>query len=126
MSEMTSNKPYLMRATIEWIVDNGCTPHVVVDTFVKGVSVPEGFDRDGQLTLNISVNAVRDFVLDNQLLSFSAKFNGMPMQVYVPCGAILAVIAQENGQGIFFKSEEAPEPPEPAKPKGRPGLKLVK
>ena len=126
MSKMTSNKPYLMRATIEWIVDNQLTPHLVVNTLVDGVSVPEGFSQDGQITLNISANAVRDFELNNDSVSFSAKFNGLPCELYIPCRAVLGVIAQENGQGIFFEIEEFEEPP-PQKPsKGRPGLKLVK
>jgi len=126
MSKMTSNKPYLMRATIEWIVDNECTPHLVVNTLLDGVLVPEGFSKDGQITLNISASAVRDFQVTNEAVSFSAKFNGVPCDLYVPCYAVMGVVAQENGQGIFFEIEEPEDVPPPKPPKGKPGLKLVK
>ena len=126
MSKMTSNKPYLMRATIEWIVDNQFTPHLIVNTLLEGVLVPDGFSKDGQITLNISAGAVRDFQVTNESVSFSAKFNGLPCELFVPCRAVMGVIAQENGQGIFFEIEEPEEIPPPKAVKGKPGLRLVK
>lgn len=34
---MTSHRPYLLRALVEWINDNGMTPHVLVDAGLPGV-----------------------------------------------------------------------------------------
>jgi stringent starvation protein B len=84
--------------------------------------------------LNISPTAVLGLKLDNDGLMFSARFGGVPMEVYAPIGAVLGIYARENGQGMVFEAEEAPTEPPPGgapapgpadKPK-RPGLKIVK
>jgi stringent starvation protein B len=51
---MTSNRPYLLRAFFDWIVDNECTPHLVVNADFPAVQVPTQFVQDGQIVLNIS------------------------------------------------------------------------
>lgn len=136
---MKSSRPYLVRALYEWIVDNDCTPHLLVDAEYKGVQVPSGFASDGQIVLNISPTAVRNLHMDNEAVSFEGRFAGVPQSLYVPSGAVLAVYARENGQGMVFDSEpstmgnEEIEDPddispddEPPRPSGRPSLKVVK
>lgn len=103
---MTPNRPYLLRAFFDWIVDNQCTPHLVVDADFPAVIVPTQFVQDGQIVLNISPSAVTQFSLDNTQLSFNARFGGQPMQVYVPLGAVLAIYARENGEGTVFTADE--------------------
>ncbi|ALS34067.1 MULTISPECIES: ClpXP protease specificity-enhancing factor [Pseudoalteromonas] len=103
---MTPNRPYLLRAFFDWIVDNECTPHLVVDADYPAVQVPTQFVQDGQIVLNISPSAVTQFSLDNEQLSFSARFGGQPMQVYVPLRAVLAIYARENGEGTVFTADE--------------------
>ena len=103
---MTSNRPYLLRAFFDWIVDNECTPHLVVNADFPAVQIPTQFIQDGQIVLNISPSAVTQFSMDNQQLSFSARFGGQPMQVYVPIGAVLAIYARENGEGTVFTADE--------------------
>ena len=46
---MTSNRPYLLRAFFDWIVDNQCTPHLVVNADFPNVIVPTQFVQDGQI-----------------------------------------------------------------------------
>ena len=132
---MTPSRPYIVRAIYEWIVDNDCTPHLLVDATCHGVIVPETFVKDGQIVLNISPHAIKDLLIDINGLSFNARFGGVPMAVFVPVVAILAIYAKENGQGMVFGSEAgAPDPddvppppkPEPAKGEGKPSLKVVK
>jgi len=106
---MTPNRPYLLRAFYDWIVDNDCTPHLVVNAEYPAVQVPMQFVQDGQIVLNISPSAVTHFDMDNQQLSFNARFSGQPMQVYVPMGAVLAIYARENGEGTVFTQETFPE-----------------
>lgn len=108
---MRSSRPYLIRALSEWILDNQATPHVVVDASLPEVHVPTNFIANGQIVLNISPSAVRDLLIGNDALSFSARFGGVPMQVYVPISAILAIYAKENGQGMVFGQE--PGDPDP-------------
>jgi stringent starvation protein B len=137
MTIMTPSRPYLMRALNEWILENDCTPYVLVDAGMPGVQVPEDYVDNGQIVLNISMSAVKSLLIDDDGLSFNARFGGVPIDLYVPMVAILAIYAKENGQGMVFGSEAgAPDPNKPPgstktkrddKPvKVRPSLKVVK
>ncbi|MFT7560140.1 MAG: stringent starvation protein B [Flavobacteriales bacterium] len=130
---MNSSKPYLLNALYQWIVDNNCTPHIVVKALAAGVSVPEQYiDKNGEIVLNISPSAVQTFNMDNTAVSFSARFGGVSQDIYVPTFAVLSIYAHENGRGMMFDAEDQPDPspPEPenksdAAPK-RPSLRVVK
>ena len=128
---VTSSRPYIMRALYEWIVDNDCTPYVLVDATVAEVQVPQQFVKDGQIVLNISPSAVMDLNITNDAVFFNGRFGGVATDVYVPVSAVVGIYARENGQGMVFEPEDPPEPPddtppEPDKPEGRPALKIVK
>ncbi len=103
---MTPNRPYLLRAFYEWIVDNNCTPYLVVDATVAGVKVPLQHVKDGQIVLNISPGAVGNLLLGNDAVTFNARFSGNPFALYVPQRAVLAIYARENGAGTMFTPEE--------------------
>ena len=130
---MTSHRPYLLRALVEWINDNDMTPHLLVDASVSGVMVPPSAVHDGRVILNIAERAVAQLHMDNHEVSFSARFGGVSQPVRVPIAAVLAVYARENGQGMMFEPEPIPDPdstppderikkPNPAKP----SLRVVK
>ena len=114
---MTSSRPYLLRALLDWISDNGLTAHLLVDATRPEVVVPTQFVQDGKITLNIGPAAVQGLEMGNEAISFSARFAGRPMQVYVPVGAVLAIFARENGQGMMFGNE----PGSDITPDGDPG-----
>mgnify|MGYP000681106389 CR=1 FL=1 len=117
MQTMTPSRPYLMRALHEWILENDCTPYVLVDAGLPGVQVPEDYIQNGQIVLNVSPSAVKFLLIDDDGLSFNARFGGMPLDLYVPMVAILAIYAKENGQGMVFGSEAgAPDPDKPPEP----------
>lgn len=133
---MTPSRPYLVRALNEWIVDNDMTPYLVIDAGIQGVRVPEDYVTNGQIILNVSPTAVTGLIIEDDAIEFSARFGGVPMQVYVPVIAVMAIYAKENGQGMVFGAEPgAPEPPdpdgdhkpEPSEPSHqKPSLKVVK
>lgn len=130
---MTSNRPYMIRALYEWILDNDFTPHIVVYAHAPNVEVPlEYVNKDGQIVLNIAPRAVDSIDLGNKAISFQARFGGVPTRLYVPCQAVLGIYARENGQGMMFDLENTPEPePEPTPPSPdpkphRPSLRVVK
>lgn len=102
---MLSSRPYLARALYEWLLDNDQTPYIVVDAEHEGVQVPGQFIQNGQIVLNIAPTAVRDLSLANDAVTFSARFSGQPMQVIVPCEALIALYARENGVGMVFGHE---------------------
>lgn len=132
---MNPSRPYLLRALNEWILDNHLTPYVVVDAGIKGVEVPSDYVSNGQIVLNISPGAVKGLLISNDALEFSARFGGVPMQVYVPVQAVMAIYAKENGQGMVFGAEPGapgPDGPGPSSSDStssgakKPSLKVVK
>lgn len=108
---MISTRPYLIRAFYEWIVDSDCTPHIVVNAEEKDVVVPQEFVEGGQIVLNVSMPAVHNLALNNEAVSFQARFGGVAHDVYVPTHAVLAIYARENGRGMVFSEEEDSPPP---------------
>jgi stringent starvation protein B len=102
---MTTNQPYLLKAFFDWIIDNGMTPYMVIDTSSTDVEVPVDFVRDGQIVLNVSPNACVNFFMDLEQVSFQARFGGMPMVVRFPCTSVTAIYAKENGAGTVFSIE---------------------
>jgi stringent starvation protein B len=124
----TKQRPYLIRAMHEWMMDNGFTPHIVADATVAGLKIPSGHVKEGKIVLNVSHSATRGLVLGNDAIGFEARFDGVAQQVSVPVHAVLGIYARETGQGMVFSAEDSPEPPADAPPSGpsRPTLKVVK
>lgn len=101
MSEAASTKPYLIRALYEWCTDHGYTPHIAVKVQGK-VRVPMEFVRNGDIVLNIAFSATGNLKMDNEAISFKARFGGVSRDIYVPIAAIAAIYASENNQGMGF------------------------
>jgi len=93
---MTSNRPYLIRAIYDWIIDNGMTPHLMVDAEHPSSIVPLEFADEGRIVLNVAPHAVHGFHIGNDLIRFSARFGGQRL------------FARENGQGMLFPEEDLP------------------
>lgn len=106
-TEMTSSRPYLLRALNEWILDNDLTPHIVVDATYENVVVPTQYVEADKIVLNISPGAVSNFNITNEYICFSARFSGKAMEIFVPVTAVLALYSKENGQGMVFNEEKA-------------------
>ncbi len=138
---MTSSRPYIIRAIYEWIADNGLTPYILVDARSESVVVPENYIDNNRIILNISTSATHGLALGNEGVTFNARFNGAPLDIYIPTASVLAIYAQENGQGMMFgdsDNENGPKPPSgsidppPRLPGGgngatkKPSLKIVK
>ncbi len=137
-SDLSSRRPYLLRAMHEWMSDNHQTPHIVVDANVEGVVVPVQFVKDGRIVLNVSYSAASGIQIENDGISFHARFGGTPMSVSIPVRAVLGIYGRESGEGMLFGEEDdgaEPPPPEsdpeptpdgPAEPPRRSHLKIVK
>lgn len=104
---LTPKRPYLLRAFYDWIVDNNMTPHILVNAEAEAVNVPRQHIKDGKIVLNISPMAVQDFMMDNEALSFSARFGGVSFYIYCPMYAIEALYAREAPvEGVSFSAGE--------------------
>jgi len=133
MSDVPSNKPYLIRALHQWCSDNGFTPFMAV--FVDStVEVPREFVKNDEIVLNLSTEACHQLQIENDYISFQARFGGVPRKILVPITHVLAIYARENGQGMSFPfdsssiEEQIPEKPEPSETKSakQSFLKIVK
>ena len=137
-----STKPYFIRAIYEWCSDCGYTPYLSVRVDEK-TRIPLEYVKNGEIVLNVSLNATRNLTINNELIQFSARFNGVSREVSIPVDRVQGIFARENGQGAFFTVETpaaiaaAPpmsavatgeadaEPPRPPAP-GKARLKIVK
>ena len=130
--ESTSTRPYLVRALYEWCTDNGLTPYVAVlaDDTVK---VPREYVQNGEIVLNISVDATSGLKLSNEFIEFKARFAGVAREIVVPMDRVIAIYARENGQGMAFPppvpvvSDDGAPPPELSDepPPAAKGIQLV-
>ena len=135
MSDVPSNKPYLIRALHQWCTDFGFIPFIAVFVDAR-VEVPMEFVKNDEIVLNLSLEACHQLQLENDWISFQARFGGIPRKIMVPVTHVLAIYARENGQGMSFpfdaaqardlhladSGDKAPERPATA----RPSLKIVK
>jgi len=133
MNELTSSRPYFVRAVYQWIIDNGLTPYILVDSDIEYTEVPREYVKDGRIILNVAPMAVRDLLLGNEAISFSARFSGVAKAIYAPIQSITAIYAKENGKGVFFDQTgdlqpppDTPEPPQKSRSGKKPTLKVIK
>jgi stringent starvation protein B len=131
-----STKPYLIRAIHEWCSDSGLTPYVSVQV-TAATRVPAEHVKNGEIVLNVGYDATHRLTIGNDLIQFSARFNGVSRECSVPIEAVTGIFAKENGQGLFFPreaaGEAAPAPPSPENPPpaptpngGKPKLQIIK
>ena len=138
-TDLPSTKPYLLRAIHEWCCDHGFTPYLSVYPDERA-RVPREFVRDGQITLNVSLDATGHLRIGNDEISFQARFGGIARELYIPMDNVVAIYARENGVGMAFDNERRTggdegasasgdetdsTPPSPPAP-GRPKLQRIK
>ena len=96
----------------EWMTDNDQTPLVVVDATVEGVMVPTEHVQEGRIVLNIAWSATRNLLMENDEISFQARFGGVAHAVTLPMSAVKGIYARESGQGMVFQDEPVDSPAE--------------
>ncbi|MFP5394366.1 MAG: ClpXP protease specificity-enhancing factor [Gammaproteobacteria bacterium] len=120
-----STKPYLLRAIYEWCTDSGFTPYLAVKVD-SGTIVPMEYVKKGEIVLNISFGATSGLKMDNDAIHFHARFAGVSREIYVPVHNVLAIYANENGQGMAFEVKgPAPTPAAAPAPAPEPALSSV-
>ena len=101
-SSSTSTKPYLIRALYEWCLDNSYTPYLAiwVNEYTR---VPQQFVQNDEIVLSISQSATKDLIIDNEWISFHARFGGVAQEVWVPVNHVMSIFAKETGEGMGFE-----------------------
>ena len=126
-----STKPYLIRAIHEWCSDSNLTPYLTVKVDAN-TRVPAEHVKNGEIVLNVSNDATHRLTIGNELIQFTARFNGVSRECSIPIEAVTGIFAKENGQGLVFPREAAQEgapgsPQEPSPPNGgKPKLHVIK
>ena len=103
---MLSTKPYLIRAIYDWCCDSGSTPYLAVKVDVE-TRVPAAYVKDGEIVINLGVDAVKDLHLGSDSISCHARFGGVSHAVMVPIDAVIGIFAKETGQGLVFQAGES-------------------
>ena len=127
MTKSASTKPYLVRAIYEWCVAEQFTPYLLVK-IDQNTLAPKAFIKDGKILLNLSPESIKDLLMGDEAITFTARFNGAPENLYLPISAIEGIYAKENGEGLFFEVRENQEidSKEIKKSPNKPKLTLVK
>lgn len=136
-----STKPYLIRSIYDWCIDSGFTPFVSVKAYPE-LDMPIEYVKNGEIIFNISVNAVQELIINNESISFNARFNGISRKLDIPLDAVKGIFAKEVNKGIAFSPEDEetqdktieeqlsntvqnPLTPQP-KTSGKPRLRIIK
>ncbi|WP_293007590.1 ClpXP protease specificity-enhancing factor [Nitrosomonas sp.] len=98
---INSTKPYLVRSIYDWCVDSGFTPYISVQAFPE-LDVPKDYIKNNEIVFNISTSAVNELIISNDIVSFTARFNGVARKLEMPINAIKSIFAKEMNQGITF------------------------
>ena len=101
---MAMIRGYLFDATYQWVNDHNFTPYVLVDSEYEGAVLPEKYiDDDGKILLNISQDAIQNYQIDDDHVSFDATFDGVFYNIVIPIEAILEIYAHETKQGLYAR-----------------------
>lgn len=109
---LSSQKPYLLRAMYEWMVDNQLIPHIVIGEPAKSghvTGVPAHLLEQDSLTLNVSPAATQFLSLNKDFIEFHARFAGQSHHVFVAIPAVIAIYDRDSQQGLSFPLEALPD-----------------
>ena len=68
-----STKPYFIRAIYEWCSDCGYTPYLSVRVDDR-TRIPMEYVKNGEIVLNVSLNATRNLTINNDLIQIAPIF----------------------------------------------------
>ena len=130
-----STKPYLIRAIHDWCSDSALTPYLAVKVDEQ-TRVPNGYVKDGEIVINLSMDAVRNLQIGNEEITCGGRFGGVAHGLVVPITAVRGIFAKETGQGLMFQGNDSIPTlsmnsdtaalPDKSDPPSKPRLRIVK
>jgi len=99
-------KPYLIRAIYDWCSDSALTPYLAVKVN-ELTRVPMGYVKDGEIVINLSMDAVRNLHIGNEEITCGGRFGGVSHGLVVPIATVIGIFAKETGQGLVFQGNES-------------------
>lgn len=101
-----STKPYLIRAIYDWCSDSALTPYLAVKVDEQ-TRVPNAYVKDGEIVINLSMDAVRNLHIGNEEITCGGRFGGVSHGLVVPITAVIGIFAKETGQGLVFQGNDS-------------------
>jgi stringent starvation protein B len=101
-----STKPYLVRAIYDWCSDNALTPYLAVKVSEQ-TRVPKAYIKDGEIVINLSMDAVRNLHIGNEEITCGGRFGGVSHGLVIPIDAVISIFAKETGQGLVFQGNDS-------------------
>ena len=100
-------KPYFIRAIYDWCVDKRLSPRLLARADEK-TGAPQKLAQEGKIVFNLSPEAVRKLLIDNDGVSFTARFaGGETREIVLAMDDVLAIFDNEEGRGVFFAPPQA-------------------
>lgn len=106
--KMKDMRPYMLWAHIQWLDESGVTPHITIQNGPKTV-FPPAFQSHSVVTFNIATESVQGLRLDENGISFSARFSGREFQVFAPLDCLLQ-LSSKDGQIRIALQQTEPQP----------------
>jgi stringent starvation protein B len=101
-----STKPYLIRAIYDWCSDSALTPYLAVKVN-EHTRVPKTYVKDGEIVINLSMDAVRNLHIGNEDITCGGRFGGVSHGLVVPIDTVIGIFAKETGQGLVFQGNDS-------------------
>lgn len=105
---INSTKPYLVHSIYNWCIDSNFTPYISVRPYPE-LDMPMGYIKNDEVIFNISAKAVQDLIINNGVICFMARFNGVSRKLEIPMSAVTGIFAKEVNQGIAFTLDKGNE-----------------
>ena len=104
-------RPYVFYAHIQWLDDSDADPHLVLQNDPK-TRFPPHLSANSVVTFKVGAVAVRNLRIDEEGVSFSARFQGKEFTVYAPLDCMLMVYSADGSVRVPFQQLNEP-PPQP-------------
>ncbi len=88
------------------VAARGETTHIAFTASAQDYPELAKYISKGEIVVDVSPDAVSDFAIDEDHLSFEAFFGGRPLKVKIPTGHLRSVYASETGQGYNLNGYE--------------------
>lgn len=108
-------RPYILWAHIQWLDESDAKPHIVIQNGPKTL-FPPAFQSHSVVIFNVSTESVKGMNLDENGLSFSAKFGGKEFRVYAPLDCLMQIHSADGTVRVGLQPPLVKDPSPPSNP----------
>jgi len=109
LRKLNSNT-YLIKGIYDWCIDSEYTPYISAqlnaDTKIPLSESANTLDSENFLVLNVSPEAAQGIIINDDGVSFMARFNGKATNMFLSINSIRGIYSKETGEGIFLNNKQ--------------------